>query len=304
MAPYFSIVIPVYNRSETLRPTLQSCLDQTFGDFEALVVDDGSRDGEALKAVVESYGDPRLRYVWRENGGGGAARNTGIDQASGRYVAFLDSDDLFAPTKLAMFRDLFEAEPDIFAHSTYYVDRGKEKLWIWPKRPKEPGESFAEYCFVYNNFIQTSSIILPAAVAKAVRFDPMLPKGQDLDFCLRVDAEGLEFRLIEEPLSTFIDRTVANRVSHTKGAQALGVWLDKSGPYLTSREAKAFKATILSYFAVQDHPVRVVGYLMDALVSARVPPNIVARQFLRCFLPTQLYRRLTGLVVGVAGARA
>lgn len=97
--PYFSIVIPTYNRADLIGLTLDSVLAQTFGNLEILVVDDGSKDDTA--AVVGRFTDPRLRYYPKENAERGVARNYGLDRAQGEYVIFLDSDDRFHPEHLA-----------------------------------------------------------------------------------------------------------------------------------------------------------------------------------------------------------
>ena len=98
-APPVSVVVPTYNGSALLVETLGSILSQTFGDFELIVVDDGSTDDtpDRLAAVD----DPRLRVVRQANAGVGAARNRGVDESAGRYVAFCDHDDLWMPRKLA-----------------------------------------------------------------------------------------------------------------------------------------------------------------------------------------------------------
>ena len=95
-APFFSVVIPVYNRADVFAMALQSVLDQTEQDFEIIVVDDGSTDDP--KSAIDRYSDSRIRFLRQENKGGGAARNAGIDLARGRFIAFLDSDDWFLPT--------------------------------------------------------------------------------------------------------------------------------------------------------------------------------------------------------------
>jgi glycosyltransferase involved in cell wall biosynthesis len=92
MRPFFSVVIPAYNRARDISACLDSVLAQRWQDFEIIVVDDGSRD--ATVQVVKSYG-PRIRLIQQDNRGPGAARNTGIRAANGNYVAFLDSDDLW-----------------------------------------------------------------------------------------------------------------------------------------------------------------------------------------------------------------
>ena len=96
--PFFSIVIPTYNRADLIDLTLDSVLAQTFAEFEILVVDDGSTDHTA--AVVRAYTDSRLHYLPKVNEERGAARNYGLARAQGEYVLFLDSDDLFHPSHL------------------------------------------------------------------------------------------------------------------------------------------------------------------------------------------------------------
>ena len=95
MAPFFSVIIPVYNRAPALGRAIESVLAQTCQDFEIVVVDDGSRDDP--RSVAQSFGDPRIRFIAQENEGGGVARNTAIDNANGRFIAPLDSDDSFLP---------------------------------------------------------------------------------------------------------------------------------------------------------------------------------------------------------------
>jgi glycosyltransferase involved in cell wall biosynthesis len=95
--PVVSVIIPFFNRLAWLRESIQSVLGQTLDDFELILVDDGSLE-DAAPVIPE---DEQIRYVRQENRGPAAARNRGIDMAWGKYVAFLDSDDLFLPEKLA-----------------------------------------------------------------------------------------------------------------------------------------------------------------------------------------------------------
>ena len=97
-SPFFSVVIPTYNRATFIGDTLDSVLAQTCPNLEIIVVDDGSKDNTA--EVVGRYTDPRLRYYPKENGERGVARNYGLARATGTYVLFLDSDDRFHPNHL------------------------------------------------------------------------------------------------------------------------------------------------------------------------------------------------------------
>ncbi len=105
-SPYFTVVVPTYNRADLIAATLRSVLAQTDGDFELLVVDDGSTDDTA--AVVSGITDPRLRYIPITNGERGRARNWGTRESRGRYVTYLDSDDLWLPEHLAEARRLIK----------------------------------------------------------------------------------------------------------------------------------------------------------------------------------------------------
>ena len=89
MSPIISIVIPTYNRADYISETIDSVLNQTYNDYEIIVVDDGSNDD--TKAILSKYGD-QIRYIYQENQREGAARNNGIRHSTGRYIALLDSD--------------------------------------------------------------------------------------------------------------------------------------------------------------------------------------------------------------------
>src|SRR5215207_1289449 len=105
--PAVSVVLPTYNRAPLLGRSIQSVLGQSYGDFELLVIDDGSTDG--TDGVVAAFGDPRVRYVQLErNRGAGAARSVGIRMSRGRFLAFQDSDDEWLPSKLMKQMSAFE----------------------------------------------------------------------------------------------------------------------------------------------------------------------------------------------------
>lgn len=106
--PFFSVVIPAYNRGNLLREALQSVFAQEHTDYEVIVVDDGST--EDIAAIAREFGD-RVRCLRQENRGPGAARNLGIADATGEYVAFLDSDDLWFPWTLSVYQAAIDETP-------------------------------------------------------------------------------------------------------------------------------------------------------------------------------------------------
>jgi glycosyltransferase involved in cell wall biosynthesis len=302
-APLFSVVIPCFNRAASIGPVLQSVIAQTFADFECIVVDDGSSDGQDLAEVVANLGDIRFRYVRRDNGGGGAARNTGIDAARGAYIAFLDSDDRFLPHKLERFASVVGGDPQRACYAPALVDRGVKRMWQRPRRAIGSNEDMGEYLFVANQFIQTSTIVLPTETARRIRFDPALRKGQDLDFCIRLHAAGVRFSMLDEPLSIWTDTSEVSRTSRQAGHAAPTLWLASMASVLTSRAICGYRATVLAYYLVPDHRLRAARFLLAGLLAG-VPPHIIARQCARCFMPRGLYRRFVNACIALSGTPA
>lgn len=289
--PFFSVVIPLYNRADIVGETIRSVQSQDWQDFEIVVIDDGSRDNPA--PVIEAIGDPRVRYIHQANAGGGAARNRGIEEAQGRYIAFLDSDDLFLPGKLSLMADaLAEDDGRTVVYSRMKVDRGVDRYWIRPDRGIREGEDVGEYLFCANQFMQTSTMVVPSELARKVLFDPALKKGQDLDFCVRLQAAGARFRMIDRPLTVWLDATEAGRTSYVKGYETSLDWLDRCGHMLTDRARRGYRATVLAYHMAPVRPVAAIRDLFVGMLAGGVPPRVVARQILRSYLPKRFYRSL------------
>lgn len=124
----FSIIVPVYNAEKYLRRCIESILAQTEGDFELLLVDDGSRDGSL--AICQEYAatDSRIKAMHKENGGVSSARNHGLDNATGDYIMFVDADDYITPDTLEQCRP-YTPEYDIVRFSAIWVASSESK---WP----------------------------------------------------------------------------------------------------------------------------------------------------------------------------
>jgi glycosyltransferase involved in cell wall biosynthesis len=121
-APFFSVVIPAYNREAVLPRAIRSVLGQSFGDLELIIADDGSTDG--TRQTVAAFAEPRLRYVWQPNGGATRARNFGASVARGEFLIFLDSDDEALPGWLQRYAEAFLAGSDIVCCGCLIVDPG------------------------------------------------------------------------------------------------------------------------------------------------------------------------------------
>ncbi|GEM_PF-516010 len=200
-APVVSVIIPAYNRAELLGPTLESVLAQTYADYEVIVVDDGSQDatGPAVQAYVPRFGG-RLFYVYQRNQGLPGARNTGCRLARGRYLAFLDSDDLWKPEKLATQVPLLEADPrlGLIASMAEVINDAGQVVRVKPEAP--PGDTLAE--MVERGTAPPSSFVARReAMAQVGWFDPAIRPGlEDLDLGFRLAAAGWTIRTLPQPL--------------------------------------------------------------------------------------------------------
>jgi glycosyltransferase involved in cell wall biosynthesis len=125
--PFFSVVIPLYNKENYIKDTIASVLGQRFEAFEVIIVNDGSED-ESL-SVVKTFADPRIKVFSTKNGGVSSARNYGIAKAQCEYVALLDADDHWTPTYLEEMKQLIDFEPDCGFYVAAYkiIDRNKVK---------------------------------------------------------------------------------------------------------------------------------------------------------------------------------
>ncbi|MCI0616687.1 glycosyltransferase, partial [bacterium] len=135
--PIFSVVIPTYNRGHVLTRAIQSVLNQTFSDFELIIVDDGSTD-KSLE-LVEQINDPRIFYIRQENQGVSAARNAGVKVSKGKYITFLDSDDEALPEWLSLLVNSFNIERVGVVCVGVKVSNAKEnKIAVWLPNNRDP----------------------------------------------------------------------------------------------------------------------------------------------------------------------
>lgn len=194
-----SVVVPTYNRAAVLGACIESVLEQTFKDWELLIVDDGSCD--RTEALVGGYDDPRIRYLFQSNRGANAARMTGVDAASGSYVSFLDSDDRLHPTYLAIAVDRLEREPDRCAGiATSYRELTPTGRVTYVNRT--PARRIGLEDISDGNVIGSfSATTFRRDIFDAVGgLDLSLPAAQDYEFYLRVLETGHYIRGIADVL--------------------------------------------------------------------------------------------------------
>jgi glycosyltransferase involved in cell wall biosynthesis len=193
--PFFSIVIPAYNRAYILPATISSIQEQSFTSWELIVVDDGSNDN--TRGVIEriSLKDTRIRYVYQENAERSVARNHGADLAVGHYILFLDSDDAFLPNHLTKLYSLLESENFpvglVFSNVTYLTENG----YSIPKIPLiEKGKEF-EYMLLQP--ITPSRVCLHKSVLNTFRFDPLINIVEDMVLWVCIASKYPVFQLTE-----------------------------------------------------------------------------------------------------------
>lgn len=182
-----SVVIPLYNKEQAIVKTIESVLKQTYSDFEAIVVDDGSKDNSLQ--VVQSIEDSRLRIIHKENGGVSSARNRGIREAKGDYIALLDGDDLWEPTFLEEQIKLIDDFPNagMWGVNTAFIKHGRQQKW-----EQGMGTGFRGYVENYfgtthNDLYCSSSVVIRKEVfSVAGYFDERISSSEDLDMWFRI----------------------------------------------------------------------------------------------------------------------
>ncbi len=194
--PQVSIIIPTYNRGWIIKEAIDSVLAQDYTEFELIVVDDGSTDHTS--GVLDSYGKD-IKVLSQKNKGVSAARNRGIAEASGKFIAFLDSDDLWLSQKLSVQIEFFNQTPDALICQT-------EEVWIRnglrvnpKKRHKKPSgmifKPSLELCLV-----SPSAVMIQRSLFDRVgEFDETLPACEDYDLWLRISCR-FPVHLIDTPL--------------------------------------------------------------------------------------------------------
>ena len=212
--PTFSVVVPTYNQAKFLGQALDSLLAQTCGDWEAIVVNDGSTDDtpSIMRAYAEK--DDRFRLVHKENGGVGSALNGGIRRARGPWICWLSSDDLFEERKLEIHRRWFERHPDCQFFFTYYDKFLEERKELQGRRhtTPRPDHPWQVLGMLHRNFIFGNSICARRTILmEAEGFDETLRYAQDYDCWLRL--------LARHPSRQIPEKTCITRVHADQGTR-------------------------------------------------------------------------------------
>lgn len=196
-----SVVMPVYNRENVIRRAVDSVLNQTYMPLEVIVVDDGSTDNTVN--IVKQYTDNRVRLICQEHGGANKARNTGIEQANGTYIAFQDSDDEWLSEKLEMQIKLMEEHGYRACYCPYNLYEN-DAVCAVPFDYSDVDKYQADLCCTLSihNVVSTQTLVIERGVLDmlgAECFDAQMPRWQDYEFVIRV-AGYVEIGYVNKPL--------------------------------------------------------------------------------------------------------
>lgn len=197
--PLVSIITPAYNAGIYLGDTIRSVLAQTYSNFEHIIIDDGSTDN--TEEVAKSFSDPRVKYIQQKNSGQSTARNLGITNAKGKYIAFLDADDFFLPEKLSSQVNYLEAHPDCdfcyckiyhFFHNdpekTYYFEMAQPSGYLFEK-------------LLVANFINPLSVVVRKSVLDQYGgFGPEYRWADEQYLWLKLAYHKVSFCYLDKPL--------------------------------------------------------------------------------------------------------
>lgn len=242
MDPKVSVIVPTKNRAHYVSSAIQSVLDQTFRDFEIIVVDGASIDN--TREVISKFDDERIRYIReKKDRGVSASRNIGIKHSRGKFIAFLDDDDLWMSSKLEKQLNLINKNLDIGAVSTGAWIINKSSKIIGSGIPSPRGNIFPK--ILKKNCVGNCSMVLvrKECFEKVGLFDENLPAGEDFDLWIRL-AKHYQFDYVNEPLILY--RVHEKRIS--------------TNPYATLQAAKLMFKKFSKELNTSVNHKKILGY--------------------------------------------
>lgn len=210
--PTVSVVLPMRNGERHVAPALRSILDQTFTDFECLLIDDGSTDAGVAAALEAAAGDPRLRLVSRANRGLVETLNEGVDLARGTWIARMDADDIASPQRLMrQLEQLRSSGADVCGTGVRYIGDARGER-IYPD-----SDAAVRFRLLYDCALAHPTVIGRADVFRKHRYRPEVRGAEDYDLWSRLAREGVTFTNVPEPLLAY--RIHAAQESATRRAE-------------------------------------------------------------------------------------
>jgi glycosyltransferase involved in cell wall biosynthesis len=229
---FFSVVVPLFNKAELVVDTVRSILAQEFSDLEVIVIDDGSTDGSVHRLALII--DPRLKVFRQPNGGVSTARNAGIEKASGKFISFLDADDIWAADHLSQIKELIDIDPSAVAWATGYSEMDQTQGAEGPMQ-NAPHAAAVSGCYGQRDFMVawsrfpffwTGSITVRSSTLRSMQpcFPPGEALGEDQDLWFRLSELG-EIRFNDIRTTAFYRRNVSDSLTTERVFVPLPVFL-------------------------------------------------------------------------------
>jgi len=248
--PRVSVIIPVYNCDRYIQEAIESVLNQTYTGYEIIVVDDGSTDN--TRSVLQPYFD-RIHYIYQQHQGVSIARNRGIQEARGEFVAFLDADDFFLlPSKLAEQVACFEAQPSLgIVHSGWRMvnQQGKKMVdrEMWRNAPTLDLKTWVSWVPVFLG----ATMFRRNWLESVGSFDPQLPHAEDVDIIFRLALMGCQ--------SAWLEKIVVGYRQH-----------DGNATRQVYEQGKFLDAVMNNFFARPDLPAQVHQLQQEVWYHSRI----------------------------------
>ena len=224
LVPFFSVIITVYNKAHFIKNTLDSVLNQTFKDFEVIIINDGSTDTSAK--IINTFKDQRLKLISTPNQGASVARNTGINEAKYNYIALLDGDDTWDLTYLEHIRNVIGKFPDYKIFTTAVSEKYEHKtipvVYNFEQKELYGVHNYFDASKKYSLLTSSSVVFHKSILEKTGLFDSSIISGQDTDMWIRF---GMYYDIV------FINKQLATYTYNATSLSNTTFGLDKKPKY-------------------------------------------------------------------------